>query len=108
MEIMELTEDNFEQSVLQSEKPVLVDFYAAWCGPCKRMAPVLEELSREETSYRIGKIDIDRHPELAQEFHIMSVPTFVMFQDGSAVGRISGSRQKRELKEWIDKTEKKK
>lgn len=108
MEIMELTEENFEYCVLQNEKTVLVDFYATWCGPCKKMAPVLEELSKQDSTYQIGKIDIDRHPELAQEFHIMSVPTFLLFKDGNAVGRISGSRQKRELEEWIDETENKK
>lgn len=105
MKIMELTEENFERDVIQSDVPVLVDFYATWCGPCKMMVPVLEELSREHETCHIGKIDIDQYPDLAQEFQVMSVPTFFLFENGKPQKRMSGMMKKKDLEAWINRME---
>lgn len=108
MEIMELNENNFEHCVLHSEKPVLVDFYATWCGPCKSMTPVLEEFAQQEEMCQIGKVDIDKCPELTEEYSVMSVPTFFFFKNGKPEARVSGVLRKKELEEWIRRVEKNK
>ena len=102
MGIVELTASNFENYVIQNEEPMIVDFYATWCGPCKMMAPVLEEFARENETCRIGKVDIDQYPELAEEFHVMSVPTFMLFRDGKPETRVSGMMKKKELQKWME------
>mgnify|MGYP002581562314 FL=1 len=77
MAVVKLTAENFEQEVLKSDKPVLVDFYADWCGPCKMMAPVIEQISNEETEIKVGKINIDENIEIAQKYKVMSIPMFI-------------------------------
>ena len=79
-----LTKENFAQEVLQSDKPVLVDFWATWCGPCRMMAPVVEELDVEHPEYKFGKVNVDEQPELAGEYRIMSIPTLMVFRGGQA------------------------
>jgi thioredoxin 1 len=95
---VEFTKDNFNQEVLQSDKPVLVDFWAPWCGPCQVMGPVLEELSGEVTTAKIGKLNVDEHPEIAQQYGIMSIPTMKVFKGGQVVKEFIGVQQKDMLK----------
>ncbi len=99
---MILTEDNFEREVLKSEQPVLVDFWADWCAPCHRMAPVIEELAHEfDGTATIGKLNIDKEPELARRYGVRSIPSLLFFRSGGAVGRIAGVQPKRVLAEKL-------
>lgn len=89
--VIDLTPDNFDQIVLNSDLPVLVDFFAAWCGPCKAAAPIVDELADDYTDQlAVGKVDIDQHPELARGHDVTSIPTVILFRDGEEVDRIMG------------------
>jgi thioredoxin 1 len=102
--IVTLTKDNFPQEVLQSATPVLVDFWAEWCGPCKAIAPVLDELADEyQGRVRIGKVNIDEYQELAAQFGIRAIPTLLLFKQGQVAEQIVGLRSKRDLKASFDK-----
>lgn len=97
MEI-KLNSENFEKEVLKSEKPVLVDFYADWCGPCNAMAPVIEELATElDGKAKVGKINVDDNPDIAVEYNVMSIPTLIIFKNGKEEKRLVGLRDKEEL-----------
>lgn len=102
MGIVELNASNFESYVIQNEEPIIVDFYATWCGPCRMMEPVLEKFAKGHETCCIGKVNVDRHPELAEEFHVMSVPTFILFRDGKPETRVSGMMKKKELEKWVE------
>ena len=91
----EITTANFETEVLKSEKPVLIDFWATWCGPCMRQGPVVEELAEE--GYAVGKVDVDQNMALAQQFRVVSIPAVVLFKDGEEVKRFVGLTSKEEL-----------
>ena len=98
------TKENFQEEVLDAKQPVLVDMFATWCGPCKMMSPVIEELAEEyEGQVKVGKVDIDADSELAAQYGIMSVPTFLVFKDGQISDKIIGAVLKEILKEAIDK-----
>ena len=101
MSAITLTKDNFEVEVLQSDKPVLVDFWAEWCGPCRMLAPTVHEIADERTDIKVGKIDVDKEPELAQQFGIMSIPTLIVFKEGKAVAQSSGVRPKQAILDMI-------
>ena len=96
-----LTKENFAQEVLQSDKPVLVDFWATWCGPCRMMAPVVEELDAEHPEYKFGKVNVDEQMELAMRFQVSSIPMLVVFKDGQPVAKTVGYRSKEELNELL-------
>lgn len=89
----EITTANFETEVLKSEKPVLIDFWATWCGPCMRQGPVVEELAEE--GYAVGKVDVDQNMALAQQFRVVSIPTLILFKDGAEVKRLQVLLQKK-------------
>ena len=93
--------NNFDEKVLSSEVPVLVDFYAEWCGPCRTLAPVLEDLARETSDAKIVKVNVDKNPELAARYRINSIPTLMVFRDRRAVGRHSGLANKALLKRLL-------
>lgn len=97
------TKDNFEQEVLKSDVPVLVDMFATWCGPCQTMGPVVEEIASEYNgTAKVGKLDIDQYSEIAAQYSVMSVPTFLVFKDGEVKGRVIGTVPKEELQRLID------
>ena len=98
-----ITNENFEQEVLQSEKPVLVDFWAQWCGPCMMLKPVLEELEPEMPGVKFGKINVDEQPELAVASRIESIPTLLVIRDAKVVGKLIGFREKQALRKEIEK-----
>lgn len=83
--VVEITGENFEEEVLQSEKPVLVDFWASWCGPCRMLSPVVDEVAEENPQIKVGKVNVDEHPELAGKFGVMSIPTLIFFKDGKNI-----------------------
>ncbi len=100
---MDLNQDNFDATVLQADKPVLIDFWAPWCGPCKVMSPVVEELAGEMEGVTIAKVNVDDNPALAQQFNVLSIPTFLVFKGGQVVEQFSGSMGKEALKEKLEK-----
>lgn len=101
MATIEITKQNFNVEVLQSDKPVMVDFWAPWCGPCRMVGPVVEELSEECTEIKFAKINVDEETEIAEQYGIMSIPTLILFRNGEVAKRITGARGKAELKAWL-------
>jgi thioredoxin 1 len=99
--MLELTTATFDQEVTKSSAPVVVDFWAPWCGPCKIMSPLLEELAQAETSFAFAKVNVDENSELAMRFNVLSIPTFIVLKGGSEVGRFSGAMSKDAFKEKL-------
>ena len=95
-----ITSENFETEILKSEKPILIDFWATWCGPCMRQGPIVEELAEE--GYAVGKVDVDQNMALAQQFKIMSIPTLLIFKDGKEVQRFIGLTPKDALRKFLE------
>ncbi len=98
-----VTDDSFQEDVVASNKPVLVDFWATWCGPCKMVAPVLEEIAKDHgDTLTIAKLDVDANPETARAFQVTSIPTLILFQNGEATKRIVGAKSKSALLRELD------
>jgi len=103
MSELKFTTENFNAEVIGSDKPVLVDFYADWCGPCKMMAPVIEEIANEyEGKVKVGKLNVDDNPEISEQFEIMSIPTLIFFKDGQPESRSTGVLPKEKIVEIIN------
>lgn len=90
MSVITITKENFDQQVLQNAKPVLLDFWASWCGPCRMLSPVVDEIAQENDAIAVGKVNVDEQPELATQFGVMSIPTLMVFKDGKAVNTSVG------------------
>jgi len=101
MEVIEVTNENFENEVLKSDKPVLADFNAEWCGPCQMMRPILDEFAAESDAYKIVSIDIDNEDALASEYEISSIPCLVVFKDGKEITRSIGLQSKKKLAKML-------
>lgn len=101
---MTFTDQNFDQEVMKSEKPVLVDFWAPWCGPCQVMVPIVEELAKEMGGkVKIGKLNVDENPQVAEKFSIMSIPTIMIFKGGKVARQMVGVQAKEAIKEELEK-----
>ena len=102
--VLTIKSDNFEELVLKSSVPVLVDFWASWCGPCRAVGPVIDELAEEcDGRFKIGKVNVDEESALVTKFNIMSIPTMIAFKDGNQVERVIGARSKKDLKALLEK-----
>ena len=101
MAIIDLTKENFQAEITKSDKPVLVDFWAVWCGPCQMMPPILHELEAEMPDVQIGKVNVDEQMDLARQFRVVSIPTLIIFKNGQEVQRMVGVTSKEELKDAL-------
>ena len=95
--IINLSNATFDEAVTGSDKPVIVDFWAEWCGPCKKIAPILEEIAGEHSELTVAKLNVDDNPDLAARFNVMSIPTLILFKDGSPEARLVGAKGKGQL-----------
>ena len=102
MSVFHITKDTFEKEVLGSDKPVLVDFWAPWCGPCRMVSPIIEEIAKERSDIKVGKINVDEERDLASEFSVYSIPTLVVLKDGEVINRAQGARPKAAILSLID------
>lgn len=97
MAVLTITKENFDAEVMKSEKPVLLDFWASWCGPCKMLSPVVDQIAEENDGIKVGKVNVDEQQELAEQFHVMSIPTLVVIKDGKTANTAVGVRPKEEI-----------
>ena len=102
MAVITITLENFETEVIKSEKPVLVDFWAPWCGPCRMLSPVVDEIAEENSNIKVGKVNVDEQEELAMRFGIMSIPTLIVFKNGEAVKKTMGVQPKAAILELFE------
>ena len=97
MSVITLTKENFEQEVLRSDKPVLVDFWASWCGPCRMVSPIVDEIAEERSDIKVGKVNVDEQQMLAAQFSVVSIPTLLVFKNGQVVNQAVGARPKQQI-----------
>ncbi|MCR4963068.1 MAG: thioredoxin [Firmicutes bacterium] len=103
MRVLTITKDNFQEEVLQAEGKVLIDFWATWCGPCRMLSPVVDEIAEEAAEgLKVGKVNVDEQPELAQQYQIMTIPNLIVFKDGQAVAQSIGLKPKQEILALIE------
>ena len=102
MSVLKITNANFEAEVLNSDKPVLLDFWASWCGPCRMIAPVIDKLAEERPDVKFGKINVDEEPQLAAQFGVVSIPTLVVMDGGAIVNMAVGARPKEMILEMLN------
>lgn len=97
MKTMNISRENFPNEVLKADRPVLLDFWAPWCGPCRMVIPIVEEIANERADIKVGKVNVDEQPELASAFGVMSIPTLVVMKDGKVVNQSMGARPKKDI-----------
>lgn len=101
MSVVNITVENFETEVVNSDKPVLVDFWASWCGPCQMLSPLIDQVAEEVTSVKVGKVNVDEQPDLAVKFGVMSIPMLILFENGEAVKKSVGAVPKSQILDFI-------
>lgn len=101
MSAINIDKNNFQDEVMNSDKTVLLDFWAPWCGPCRMVVPIVEEIARERSDIKVGKVNVDEQPELSSQFGVMSIPTLVIMKNGKIVQQVSGARPKGAILEML-------
>lgn len=97
MSAININKENFNEEVLNSDKPVLLDFWAPWCGPCRRVVPIVEEIADERADIKVGKVNVDEQPELAGQFNVITIPTLVVMKEGQIINQSSGAKPKNQI-----------
>ena len=97
MAVLHITKENFEEEVLKSDKPVLLDFFAVWCGPCKMISPILDQIAEEREDIKVCKVNVDEEPELASQYQVMSIPTLFVIKDGQITNQSLGAKPKAQI-----------
>ncbi len=100
--MLTITKDNFEQEVLKSDKKVLVDFWASWCGPCRMLSPIIDEIAKETDKVKVGKVNVDEESDLATQFAVMSIPTLILFENGKPIKQVVGVQSKTAILNMIE------